>query len=186
MSPAPHCHSGGIRDDLNHNPFRHVWPTESMRRILVGIEVVRPRYAAGAPPRPRLRSTAPTHMAQNAVKQQKHPTDPPLRGSPTQIRTHTIMTATPQYVTEPGLDPLAARAVEHVWMHFTRMFGYADGHVPVIVRGEGSRTRQPRRPSTKTSPSGCCAGSCRRHSSTPASTAVPTTVGIRLCSWPRR
>ena len=48
------------------------------------------------------------------------------------------MTATPQYVTEPGLDPLAARAVEHVWMHFTRMSGYADGHVPVIVRGEGA------------------------------------------------
>ena len=29
-------------------------------------------------------------------------------------------------------------------------------------------------------------GSCRRRSSTPGSTAVPTTVGIRLCSWPRR
>jgi len=51
---------------------------------------------------------------------------------------HTIMTVTPQYVTEAGLDPLAARAVEHVWMHFTRMSGYADGHVPVIVRGEGA------------------------------------------------
>ncbi len=48
------------------------------------------------------------------------------------------MTATPQYVTEAGLDPLAARAVEHVWMHFTRMSGYTDGHVPVIVRGEGA------------------------------------------------
>ena len=53
-------------------------------------------------------------------------------------RTDTIMTATPQYVAEPGLDPLAARAVEHVWMHFTRMSGYTDGHVPVIVRGEGA------------------------------------------------
>jgi hypothetical protein len=29
------------------------------------------------------------------------------------------MTATPQYVTEAGLDPLAARAIDHVWMHFT-------------------------------------------------------------------
>ena len=48
------------------------------------------------------------------------------------------MTATPQYVTEAGLDPLAARAIDHVWMHFTRMSGYADGHVPVIVRGEGA------------------------------------------------
>ena len=48
------------------------------------------------------------------------------------------MTATPQYVTEPGVDPLAARAVEHVWMHFTRMSGYAEGHIPVIVRGEGA------------------------------------------------
>ena len=48
------------------------------------------------------------------------------------------MTVTPQYVTEAGLDPLAARAVEHVWMHFTRMSGYADGRVPMIVRGEGA------------------------------------------------
>src|SRR6185312_6173334 len=30
-----------------------------MRRILAGLEVVRPRCAARAPPRPRLRSTAP-------------------------------------------------------------------------------------------------------------------------------
>jgi hypothetical protein len=53
------------------------------------------------------------------------------------------MTATPQYVTEAGLDPLAARAIDHVWMHFTRMSGYADGHVPVIVRLSGQPAEMP-------------------------------------------
>lgn len=28
-------------------------------------------------------------------------------------------------------------AREHLWMHFTRMGGYADGEVPIIVRGDG-------------------------------------------------
>ena len=47
------------------------------------------------------------------------------------------MTVTPQYVVEAGEDTLAIRAAEHLWMHFTRMSSYAQGHVPVIVRGEG-------------------------------------------------
>jgi adenosylmethionine-8-amino-7-oxononanoate aminotransferase len=33
-----------------------------------------------------------------------------------------------------GLQDLAKR---HLWMHFTRMGAYADGEVPIIVRGEG-------------------------------------------------
>ena len=45
------------------------------------------------------------------------------------------MTATPQYVVEPGEDTLASRAAEHLWMHFTRMSSYTQGHVPVMVRG---------------------------------------------------
>ncbi len=48
------------------------------------------------------------------------------------------MTTTPQYVTEPGDDPIAAAAQRHLWMHFTRHSVYEQGgHVPVIVRGEG-------------------------------------------------
>jgi adenosylmethionine-8-amino-7-oxononanoate aminotransferase len=48
------------------------------------------------------------------------------------------MTTTPQYVTEPGEDPLATRAQRHLWMHFSRHSVYEQGgHVPVIVRGEG-------------------------------------------------
>jgi adenosylmethionine-8-amino-7-oxononanoate aminotransferase len=48
------------------------------------------------------------------------------------------MTVTPQYVVEAGEDTLAVRAAEHLWMHFTRMSSYAQGHVPVIVRGKGA------------------------------------------------
>jgi hypothetical protein len=46
-------------NDLNHQRVCLVPGRPSMRRILVGLEVVRPRCAAGAPTRPRLRSTAP-------------------------------------------------------------------------------------------------------------------------------
>ena len=28
-------------------------------------------------------------------------------------------------------------ALDHLWLHFTRMSGYADGDVPIIVRGDG-------------------------------------------------
>ncbi len=50
------------------------------------------------------------------------------------------MTSTPQYVTEPGDDPMASRAHRNLWMHFTRMSVYEEGaHVPVIVKGEGAR-----------------------------------------------
>ena len=49
------------------------------------------------------------------------------------------MTATPQYVDEPGEDVLARTAQRHLWMHFTRHSTYEHGgHVPVIVRGEGA------------------------------------------------
>ena len=38
-----------------------------------------------------------------------------------------------------GLSPaeLQQAARDHLWLHFTRMGGYADSEVPVIVRGEG-------------------------------------------------
>ena len=38
-----------------------------------------------------------------------------------------------------GLSPeqLQQAARDHLWLHFTRMGGYRDGEVPVIVRGEG-------------------------------------------------
>lgn len=32
---------------------------------------------------------------------------------------------------------LSRRAERHLWMHFTRLSGFAEGEVPVIVRGEG-------------------------------------------------
>jgi adenosylmethionine-8-amino-7-oxononanoate aminotransferase len=41
--------------------------------------------------------------------------------------------------TSPGLSPaeLQKAAHDHLWLHFTRMGGYADSEVPIIVRGEG-------------------------------------------------
>ena len=45
-----------------------------------------------------------------------------------------------------------------------------------------SRTRSPGRRSTTTRPSGCCAASCRRRSSTRACTAVRTIAATRSCS----
>jgi adenosylmethionine-8-amino-7-oxononanoate aminotransferase len=46
------------------------------------------------------------------------------------------MTATPSSVhEEPSALGISAR--DHLWMHFTRLSAYADGGVPVIVRGEG-------------------------------------------------
>jgi adenosylmethionine-8-amino-7-oxononanoate aminotransferase len=43
----------------------------------------------------------------------------------------------PQVVFETGPDAMADSARDHLWMHFTRMSAYQQGHVPVIVRGEG-------------------------------------------------
>jgi adenosylmethionine-8-amino-7-oxononanoate aminotransferase len=39
----------------------------------------------------------------------------------------------------PGLSPaeLQRAARDHLWLHFTRMGGYRDAEIPVIVRGEG-------------------------------------------------
>src|SRR5688572_7057820 len=41
--------------------------------------------------------------------------------------------------TVPGLSPseLQQAARDHLWLHFTRMGGYLDGEVPIIVRGDG-------------------------------------------------
>src|SRR5690349_4699028 len=41
--------------------------------------------------------------------------------------------------TAPVLDAptYQQRAKDHLWMHFTRMGGYRDGEVPIIVRGDG-------------------------------------------------
>ena len=38
----------------------------------------------------------------------------------------------------PDYDHLQRAAKDHLWMHFTRHGQYADGDVPVIVRGEGA------------------------------------------------
>jgi adenosylmethionine-8-amino-7-oxononanoate aminotransferase len=50
------------------------------------------------------------------------------------------MTTSPESFSEPGSDPLADRARDHLWMHFTRHSVYYDGtgHVPVIVKGDGA------------------------------------------------
>jgi adenosylmethionine-8-amino-7-oxononanoate aminotransferase len=45
-----------------------------------------------------------------------------------------VTTTTPDTMTT--LD-LAQAAKEHLWLHFTRMGGYAEAEVPVIVRGDG-------------------------------------------------
>ncbi|MGH3746123.1 MAG: aspartate aminotransferase family protein, partial [Micromonosporaceae bacterium] len=52
------------------------------------------------------------------------------------------MTATPQsgpwgVGAHEAPSPLGAVARDHLWMHFTRLSAYADGGVPVIVRGDG-------------------------------------------------
>src|ERR1700760_3450045 len=41
--------------------------------------------------------------------------------------------------TKPEYDAadLAAKARDHLWMHFTRLSSYATSPVPTIVRGEG-------------------------------------------------
>lgn len=50
------------------------------------------------------------------------------------------MTTSPQHPERPERDSLAARARDHLWMHFTRHSTYeTNGQVPVIVRGEGAR-----------------------------------------------
>ena len=47
------------------------------------------------------------------------------------------MTVSPQSVPEPASD-LAAKARDHLWMHFTRHSTFDEAEVPVIVRGEGA------------------------------------------------
>lgn len=49
------------------------------------------------------------------------------------------MTISPQFVTEPGDDRMASTAERHLWMHFTRHSTYetGQGHVPIIVKGDG-------------------------------------------------
>jgi adenosylmethionine-8-amino-7-oxononanoate aminotransferase len=39
--------------------------------------------------------------------------------------------------TAPAATDLQKLAKDHLWLHFTRMGGYADGEVPIIVRGDG-------------------------------------------------
>src|SRR5919199_2213326 len=41
--------------------------------------------------------------------------------------------------TETGLSPdeLQRAARDHLWLHFTRMGGFRDADVPIIVRGDG-------------------------------------------------
>jgi adenosylmethionine-8-amino-7-oxononanoate aminotransferase len=40
-------------------------------------------------------------------------------------------------VTSLSADELQQAARDHLWLHFTRMSGYMDGEVPIIVRGDG-------------------------------------------------
>jgi adenosylmethionine-8-amino-7-oxononanoate aminotransferase len=40
-------------------------------------------------------------------------------------------------ITSPASLDLQQLAKEHLWMHFTRMGGYGDADVPIIVRGDG-------------------------------------------------
>src|SRR6185295_13522867 len=79
-SPA-HILSREAADDLNHNVFASFPRPISMRRILAGLEVVRPRCAAGAPPRPRLRSTAP-YTDRNEANKHETTKDPIFTGVP--------------------------------------------------------------------------------------------------------
>ena len=44
------------------------------------------------------------------------------------------MTTTSTTTTPADLQQLAK---DHLWLHFTRMGGYRDAEVPIIVRGEG-------------------------------------------------
>src|SRR4051794_41104805 len=37
----------------------------------------------------------------------------------------------------PAISDMEQMARDHLWLHFTRMGGYADGEVPIIVRGDG-------------------------------------------------
>ena len=39
--------------------------------------------------------------------------------------------------TSLSADELQQAARDHLWLHFTRMSGYTDGEVPIIVRGDG-------------------------------------------------
>ncbi len=83
----------------------------SMRRTLVGLKVVRPRCAAGAPPRPRLRSTVPARGEEPGPTTKKRP-DPTFTGVPnTDKDTHkkakadSLLTPVQLYVAEhPGLS----------------------------------------------------------------------------------
>ena len=62
-------------------------------------------------------------------------------GSPTRLtRTYPTPVRIPLTVFSlVPVEPLSysQRAKDHLWMHFTRMGGYADADVPVIVRGDG-------------------------------------------------
>ena len=61
----------------------------------------------------------------------------------TDIRLGCPMTTTPIStaieIHDFDYERLSATAVEHLWMHFSRMGSYTDGGVPTIVRGEGAR-----------------------------------------------
>jgi adenosylmethionine-8-amino-7-oxononanoate aminotransferase len=48
------------------------------------------------------------------------------------------MTTTPANVTTPRGTERSSAARDHLWMHFTRHSTYAEGGVPIIVRGDGA------------------------------------------------
>src|ERR1700687_1102233 len=72
---------GEAADDLNHTGLRLVSRPTSMRWIRASLAVRRPRFAPGAPPRPRLRVHRPKH-GRNEARTSKNNTDPNLYGGP--------------------------------------------------------------------------------------------------------
>ncbi|HUZ35402.1 MAG TPA: aspartate aminotransferase family protein, partial [Streptosporangiaceae bacterium] len=45
--------------------------------------------------------------------------------------------STPRPASDLGGQALQEAARRHLWLHFTRMSSYAEGEVPLIVRGSG-------------------------------------------------
>ena len=89
---------------------------------------------------------------------------------------------------DPGERPRARGRVQGLPRHARATCpSWATSAVPgTSTASRWSRTRTPRRPSTTTRPSACCAASSPAPSTSRASSAGPTTGATRSSSWPRR
>jgi hypothetical protein len=68
---------------FNHSVFCLCSPGQpSIRRILLGLKVVRPRFAAGAPPRPLTAVHRPPSTGRNEAKRRKTTNGARLCGRP--------------------------------------------------------------------------------------------------------